>query len=91
MDKCSLFYWSREYTKHIDVGEDYMTLSNVIAINILDAEFLSLDAVHASFQLKERDIEYNALHRWLTFFDKKPIAKQLQNNTNGCINKKSAG
>ncbi|MDR1553497.1 MAG: Rpn family recombination-promoting nuclease/putative transposase [Prevotellaceae bacterium] len=98
MDKRSLFYWSREYSKHIDAGKDYTKLSSVITINILGAEFLSLDEIHASFhlwedthkdclltdvlemhfidmikfrRLKDRDIENNALHRWLTFFDKK--------------------
>jgi hypothetical protein len=82
-----------------------MTLSNVITINILGTEFLSLDAVHASFhlwedthkdylltdalemhfidmvkfeRLKERDIENNALHRWLMFFDKKTDSETIK-------------
>ena len=105
MDRRSLFYWSREYARHIEAGDDYTSLPNVIAINILGAEFLSVDEVHASFhlwedthknymltdalemhfidmvkfgQLKERDIEHNALHRWLAFFDKKTDSKTLK-------------
>jgi predicted transposase/invertase (TIGR01784 family) len=105
MSKRSLFYWSREYNKSIEGGDDYVKLSNVIAINILGAEFLPIDEVHASFHLREdthkdyiltdalemhfidmvkfgrlkkKDIEHNALHRWLTFFDKKPVMKQLK-------------
>jgi predicted transposase/invertase (TIGR01784 family) len=97
MDRRSLFYWSREYVEGIHAGQDYHELPRVIAINILGAEFLPLDEMHASFhlwedshrdylltdalelhfidmvkfgRLKERDIENNLLHRWLTFFDK---------------------
>jgi predicted transposase/invertase (TIGR01784 family) len=97
MDKRSLFYWSREYAEGMKKGEDYMALPNVITINILGTEFLSVDEFHASFhlwedthkdylltgalemhfidmvkfgRLKEKDIEHNELHRWLTFFDK---------------------
>jgi predicted transposase/invertase (TIGR01784 family) len=53
MDRRSLFYWSREYSKNIEAGEDYMKLSNVITVNILGAEFIEVDEVHASFHLWE--------------------------------------
>jgi predicted transposase/invertase (TIGR01784 family) len=35
MDKRSLFYWSREYSKGIKSGQDYQELPSVIAINIV--------------------------------------------------------
>jgi predicted transposase/invertase (TIGR01784 family) len=53
MDKRSLFYWSREYSKNIQSGEDYDKLPCVITINILGTEFLSLDESHASFHIWE--------------------------------------
>jgi predicted transposase/invertase (TIGR01784 family) len=53
MDKRSLFYWSREYVKGIEAGQDYINLPNVIAINIIDFDFLSLNEIHASFHLWE--------------------------------------
>ncbi|MDR1914461.1 MAG: Rpn family recombination-promoting nuclease/putative transposase [Clostridiales bacterium] len=53
MDKRSLFYWSREYTKGIEAGEDYIKLPNVIAINIVNVEFIALEEVHTSYHLWE--------------------------------------
>ncbi|MDR1675686.1 MAG: Rpn family recombination-promoting nuclease/putative transposase [Tannerella sp.] len=53
MDRRSLFYWSREYVKGIQAGEDYIDLPRVITINIIDAELLSVNEVHASFHLWE--------------------------------------
>jgi predicted transposase/invertase (TIGR01784 family) len=97
MARRSLFYWSREYFGSLRSGDDYADLPRVITINILDAELLPVDEVHASFhlwedshkdfmltdvlemhflemvkyrRLKEKDIDHNLLHRWLTFFDK---------------------
>ena len=32
IDKRSLFYWSREYTKSLKAGKDYRELPDVIAI-----------------------------------------------------------
>ncbi|MDR1222243.1 MAG: Rpn family recombination-promoting nuclease/putative transposase, partial [Tannerella sp.] len=60
MDKRSLFYWSREYVKGIESGEDYVNLPCVIAINIIDFEFMPLlDEVHTSFHLwEDRQREY---------------------------------
>jgi predicted transposase/invertase (TIGR01784 family) len=105
MDKRSLFYWSREYGKNIQAGDEYDDLPRVITINIVDTEFLPIDRVHASFhlwedddkdymltdvmeihfidmvkfrRLKEKDIEHNLLHRWLTFFDKNASDQTIQ-------------
>jgi predicted transposase/invertase (TIGR01784 family) len=105
MDKRSLFYWSREYVKGIQAGDDYIKLPRVITINLIDAELLSVDKVHTSFhlweddnkdymftdvleihfidmvkfrRLKEKDIEHNGLHRWLTFFDRNTNDQTIQ-------------
>jgi hypothetical protein len=40
MDRRSLFYWSRDYTRNIEAGDDYVKLPNVIAINIVNKEAL---------------------------------------------------
>jgi predicted transposase/invertase (TIGR01784 family) len=53
MDRRSLFYWSREYSKGIDSGDDYSKLPNVIAINILNHEFIPLKDFHTIFHLRE--------------------------------------
>ncbi|MDR1022753.1 MAG: Rpn family recombination-promoting nuclease/putative transposase [Prevotellaceae bacterium] len=53
MDRRSLFYWSREYTKGIKSGDDYSDLPNVIVINIIDFQFIDVNAVHTSFHLWE--------------------------------------
>ena len=53
MDKRSLFYWSREYSKGIREGQDYINLPNVITINIIDFEFLETENFHTVFHLRE--------------------------------------
>jgi predicted transposase/invertase (TIGR01784 family) len=105
MDRRSLFYWSREYVRGIRAGDNYIDLPRVITINLIDAELLSVNRVHASFhlweddnkdymlsdvleihfidmvkfrRLKEKDIEHNQLHRWLTFFDKNTSDQTIQ-------------
>ena len=53
MDRRSLFYWSREYTKQIKAGEDYIDLPNVIAINIVGFECVNSKNFHSCFHLWE--------------------------------------
>ncbi|GHT80222.1 hypothetical protein FACS1894130_11100 [Spirochaetia bacterium] len=40
MDRRSLFYWSREFTRGLASGQEYEEVPNVIAINIVGYEFL---------------------------------------------------
>jgi predicted transposase/invertase (TIGR01784 family) len=97
MDRRSLFYWSLEYTRSLAAGKDYLELPNVIAINIVNFEFLPEGDFHTSFHLwedknksvmltdaleihfvdmvkfrvlREKDIQNDPLHRWLSWFDK---------------------
>ena len=53
LDRRSLFYWSREYTKQIKAGEDYIELPNIIAINIVDFECVKSKNFHTCFHLWE--------------------------------------
>ncbi|GHV87846.1 transposase [Spirochaetia bacterium] len=53
MDKRSLFYWSRDYTLSLAGGDDYEKLPNVIAINIVNFEYLKTKGYHATFHLRE--------------------------------------
>ena len=53
MDKRSLFYWSREYAAGIKGGQDYVNLDNVIAVNIIDFDFLATENFHTVFHLRE--------------------------------------
>jgi predicted transposase/invertase (TIGR01784 family) len=53
MDRRSLFYRSREYVRGIEAGDDYRELPPVIAVNIVDFDFMPADEVHTSFHLWE--------------------------------------
>ena len=53
MDRRSLFYWSRLYTKSLGEGQDYRELPKVISINILNFELLPAGDYHTCFHLKE--------------------------------------
>ncbi|MDR2865322.1 MAG: Rpn family recombination-promoting nuclease/putative transposase, partial [Spirochaetaceae bacterium] len=49
MSKRSLFYWSREYLQKMAEGDDYRILPNVITINIVNFDYIPLEAFHTSF------------------------------------------
>jgi hypothetical protein len=49
MDKRGLFYWCMEYIQGIEAGQDYRELPNVIAINIVDFEFIASENFHTTF------------------------------------------
>ena len=53
MDRRSLYYWSKVYFESLDEGHDYRELPNVIAINIIDFDFLPGGNVHTYFNLRE--------------------------------------
>jgi predicted transposase/invertase (TIGR01784 family) len=53
MDKRSLFYWGKKYTHDFGEGSKYIDLVPVIAINIVDFEYVPLDDFHTSFHLWE--------------------------------------
>jgi len=59
MDKRSLFYWSEEFVKSLKAGQDYSELPDVIAINIIDFDYISTRSFHSCFRLRddnEKDI-----------------------------------
>ena len=53
MDRRSLFFWSKVYSKSLNEGQDYRELPNVIAINIVDFNFPKEGGFHTCFHLKE--------------------------------------
>ena len=55
MERRSLFYWGREYTKGIIKGNDYKDLPRIITINIVDFDSIKLDDYHTCFHLREKN------------------------------------
>jgi predicted transposase/invertase (TIGR01784 family) len=55
MEKRTLFYWGREYTKSISDGGNYEDLPKVININIVNFDNIKLDDFHTCFHLWEDD------------------------------------
>jgi predicted transposase/invertase (TIGR01784 family) len=54
MDRRSLFYWSQEFSRSMEAGQDYRDAPNVIAINIVNYEFIAeAPAFHLSFHIWE--------------------------------------
>jgi predicted transposase/invertase (TIGR01784 family) len=54
MDRRSLFYWSREFSRGMEAGQDYRETAKVIAINIVNYEFRpEVPAFHLSFHIRE--------------------------------------
>jgi len=53
MEKRTLWYWGREYTKCISSGSDYKDLPKVITINIIDYDNIKLEDFHTCFHLWE--------------------------------------
>ncbi|SHK48195.1 Rpn family recombination-promoting nuclease/putative transposase [Tepidibacter formicigenes] len=57
MEKRTLFYWSRLYSKELKKGQNYNKLNKVITINILDFKYLEIDKFHSKFHLWEDEIK----------------------------------
>jgi predicted transposase/invertase (TIGR01784 family) len=53
MDKRSLFYWSEEFVKSLKAGQDYSELPDVIAINIIDFDYIDTRSFHSCFHLRD--------------------------------------
>jgi predicted transposase/invertase (TIGR01784 family) len=53
MEKRTLWYWGREYTKGISSGGDYKDLPKVITINIVNFDNIKLEDFHTCFHLWE--------------------------------------
>jgi len=53
MERRSLFYWCKVYLRNLKKGMDYRELPNVIAINIVDFDFLPGENFHTCFHLRE--------------------------------------
>jgi predicted transposase/invertase (TIGR01784 family) len=54
MGRRSLFYWSFDFSQGIKAGQDYQKTPNVIAINIVNYEFLpEIPVFHSTFHIRE--------------------------------------
>jgi predicted transposase/invertase (TIGR01784 family) len=53
MEKRSLFHWSKEFSKSLKEGKDYLELPNVIAINIVNFNFPDTRNFHSCFHIRE--------------------------------------
>jgi predicted transposase/invertase (TIGR01784 family) len=53
MDRRSLFYWSEEFVKSLKAGQDYSELPDVIAINIIDFDYIDTRSFHSCFHLRD--------------------------------------
>jgi len=60
MDRRSLFYMSKVYTKELQAGQDYRQLPDIIAINIVDFNFPAASNFHSCFHLRE-DTEHGII------------------------------
>jgi len=60
IDRRSLFYLGKAYTKPLKLGQDYLALPNVIAINIVDYDFPKTRNFHSVFRLRE-DTEHEII------------------------------
>ena len=60
MDRRSLYYLSKEYTRRLKKGEDYVLLPNVIAINIVNFNYPGTKNFHSCFHLRE-DTEHEII------------------------------
>ena len=54
MDKRSVFYWAKQFTRSIKAGQDYADLPNFIIISIIDYDYLATEQFHSVFGLRER-------------------------------------
>lgn len=57
MDKRTMFYWGKLFLEGIKKGDDYINLSKVITINILDFNYLDIDKFHSKYHLWEDEEE----------------------------------
>lgn len=55
-----MFYWGKLFLEGIKKGEDYINLTKVITINILDFDYLDIEKFHSKYHLWE-DSEENYL------------------------------
>jgi len=53
MEKRTLMYWGREFTRGISEGDDYRDLPRVVTINIVNFDNIKLDDYHTCFHLWE--------------------------------------
>ena len=49
----TLFYWAKIYTGDLQKKEDYLNLTNTIAINVIDFNLFDCEEYHSTFKIFE--------------------------------------
>ncbi len=53
MEKRTMFYWGKLFLEGIKSGDEYINLSKVITINLLDFDYLDIERFHSKYHLWE--------------------------------------
>jgi len=53
MNRRTLFYWSKLYTKSLKKGQDYRDIPDVVTVNIVGFDYPPNERVHSVFHLRE--------------------------------------
>lgn len=76
----TLFYWAKVYTNQLGKGEDYISLQNTIAINIVDFKLFDCSECHSSFMIYETNRHEKLTDKLRIDFLELPKAKNTKTN-----------
>ncbi|MDE6708639.1 MAG: Rpn family recombination-promoting nuclease/putative transposase [Oscillospiraceae bacterium] len=77
----TLFYWAKVYANQLAKSEDYISLQNTIAINIVDFKLFDCTACHSSFMIYETHRHEKLTDKLRIDFLELPKAKDKTTNT----------
>ena len=77
----TLFYWAKVYTNQLAKSEDYISLQNTIAINIIDFKLFDCSECHSSFMIYETHRHEKLTNKLRIDFLELPKAKENKTNT----------
>ena len=76
----TLFYWAKVYTNQLKKGEDYISLQDTIAINIVDFKLFDCSECHSSFMIYETHRHEKLTDKLRIDFLELPKAKTTKTN-----------
>jgi predicted transposase/invertase (TIGR01784 family) len=77
----TLYYWSKVYSEQLGKGEDYNTLKDTIAINIIDFNLFDFKKSHSSFGIYESEEHIKLTNKLRIDFLELKKAKQYKTDT----------
>lgn len=77
----TLFYWSKIYANQLGKNEDYISLKDTIAINIVDFKLFECPEYHSSFMIYETNRHEKLTDKLRIDFLELPKAKKSKKNT----------